>query len=113
MTDDLLAAVERGELSVDEAQTEIEAYIDSVHRGEANPDWPAALGLSEAEATAYAHGAGIHLMLELRRAGPTIACGRCGVLINIHDTAWMVDLGPSARPALVHVECPIATARAH
>jgi hypothetical protein len=109
---DLLARVERGDLTVDQARMELEAYLDAVHRGEADPDWPRALGLSQAEATAYLHGADLSLMLDLRRAGPTITCARCGAMINVRDAEWTVDLGP-ARPVLVHIECPIARAKAN
>lgn len=107
MAGDLLARVARGDLTVDQATAELEAYIDAGHRGDADPDWPRALGLSEAEATAYLHGADLSLMLDLRRAGPTVTCSRCGVLISLGEGSWTVQLEPAGQ-RVVHIECPTA-----
>jgi hypothetical protein len=106
---DLLARVDLGDLSVEEAADALEEYIDAVHRGEADPDWPTALGLSEVEATAYLHGADVPLLLRLRQ-GTSVECARCGDAVDLRGSEWTVDTGISG-PAVVHIQCPSGSRR--
>ncbi len=65
---DLLRLIHNKEITVDEAYDIYEGLIDAVHRNEADVYWWRTLGLTDAEAGAFARGANFAELAKQRYA---------------------------------------------
>ena len=66
----------------------------------------ATLGLSCYEATAYAHGAGMAGLVQLRYEGWPTTCYQCGKSLEYRQFGWGVMHLEGDRIALKHLKCP-------
>ena len=106
---DLLAQLHQGKISLEEAELIFEKTIDKVHCQKEFPEWWTTLELSCYEATAYAQGAGLTGLLQLRYEGWPTTCCRCGKALDYKQFGWWVVDVDEDRIALKHLECPSHT----
>ncbi len=105
----LLALIPYGEISLKGAEDIFDATIEELHRGEASPDWPATLGFSKYEATAYLHGATLADLVRLRYEGWPTSCCRCHLSLDYRLYGWWFEHSDDGVPRIRHIECPIIT----
>lgn len=101
MTNDLLAAINRGEVSPDRAEDLAEELTASDHGGNLR----GLMGLSQIEYTAYAHGTPLAVLARWRLEGIPELCGVCSKGITpASPGGWLArEVGGSY--ALVHIAC--------
>lgn len=103
---DLLARILQSEISLEEAEKILDETVDGIHfRGEC-PEWWTTLELSCYEVAAYAQGAGLAELVQLRYGGWPTTCCRCGKALDYRQFGWWVVYAEHNRIALKHLECP-------
>ena len=110
---DLVALLERGELTTDQAERLLENRLEK-WRATNDVEFHQSLGLSTDEYTAYMHGATLDDLRRLRYDGWPDTCWRCGLRIDRATGFWWLRRR-EGRQAIAHVECPepaLAAARA-
>jgi hypothetical protein len=104
---DVLYLLYHWEISLEEAYRIYDNIWEMINRGEIPRDWANALCLSEYEATAFAHGAGLEDLVKLRFEGWPTNCSRCGLPVDYKDYGWWYVEDASGNPSLHHIECSV------
>lgn len=96
---DILQEMHDGQLTLDQARTLYDEYMDAGHE-----NIHEVLGFSQIEWTAYCHGTPFHKLMSWRYDGWPNICPKCGREINIDRFRWFVrewkgDL------RLLHIDC--------
>ena len=102
----LLALINIGEVSIEEAERLFNDTIENVHSGAVSSDWRESLGFSEYEATACLQGAGLADLVRLRYGGWPTQCSRCGLTLDYRIYGWWFVHCENGEPCLRHIECP-------
>jgi hypothetical protein len=102
---DVLQMVHDGQLTLANAEAEIEARFLAQPAGAPNTNWGASLALATYEATAYAQGAGTHDLLKLRYEGWPSVCTKCGQPLDFKQLGWWFVRDDQGRPGLRHIDC--------
>jgi len=97
----LLADLNQGRISEDEAYSIYERVIQSDHGGRAFE----LLGLSKMEWTAFMQSTGFAVLAEWRRTGWPTVCSKCGRPLDHAAGGWWFTM-ESGVAGLKHIQCP-------
>jgi len=106
---DLLEAVRKGLMTVDEAQDKFDRIFSNPEEFPdlgADQTWVDYFGFSKYEATAIAHGADIALLVRYRYDGWPTICYRCGKPLDYTNFHWSLMEDQNGKVHLIHVPCP-------
>ena len=103
---DLLALIHTGEISREEAERIFDETIEAIHCGISPSQWWETLGLSQYEATAYAHGGTLEDLMRLRYEGWPTSCSRCHLPIDHRLGRWWFEHSDDGVLRFTHIECP-------
>lgn len=103
---DILGLVRENIITVEQAETEIEALLLSQPAGTHSANWGAKLALTRHEAAAYAQGAGVRDLMTWRDAGWPTTCSKCGAALEPLQLSWWFVRDPQGTPGLRHIDCP-------
>jgi hypothetical protein len=103
---DILELIYNEKISLKEAYRLCDEMIEEVHRGERDPHWWPVLGLSDYEATAFAHGASLENLVKLRYEGWPTICSRCRLPLDYTLYGWLFDGSDDDTLRLKHIVCP-------
>jgi hypothetical protein len=103
---DLLEMLHKGEISPEKAYCLQDELLEKVDRGEVDPHWWPALGLSNHEVTALAYGADFEDLVKLRYEGWPTICPYCHLPLDYRLYKWLFSLSDDGSPQLEHLVCP-------
>ena len=101
MTVDVLSKLAANEMSLEEVETEYDRMMDA----SIDLDPREALGLSNAEWTAFAQGVWFDELAAWRKSGWPAVCAECAYSIDVNAFGWLAR-GRGERHELIHIECP-------
>jgi hypothetical protein len=103
----LIEKVIKGEKTIEEVEQLYEKEFNNYQERHESFNWIGYLGLSKQEATAYAQGATVEDIVNIRKTGWPDHCPKCNNFIDYKKFGWIFIPNETGSIIIRHIKCPI------